>query len=157
MAVYLNTNDVEKLKKAKKGEIIYLTGDLITARDCAYKRIEEYIKNGKKLPFKFEGSIIFHAGPIVDMKRKKIIAIGSTTSARMNSYIPLMEKKGVVAVIGKGGMDKMKVRYLSYTGGCAAIASHMLSIKKIHWKDLSMAEAVFELKAEKFGPMIVLG
>ncbi|MEW6328885.1 MAG: fumarate hydratase C-terminal domain-containing protein, partial [Candidatus Micrarchaeota archaeon] len=102
---YLKT-PLEKyeMKKLKRGDIVYLSGVVFTARDMAHKRIVEYIKRGRQIPFSLDGAALFHAGPIV--KNGKIIAIGSTTSARMDGYAPLVFGLGVRALIGKGGMGK---------------------------------------------------
>ncbi len=149
------------VKKLRCGDIVYLSGTVITARDCAHKRIKEYAASGRKMPFSLEGVALFHAGPIV--KNGGIIAIGSTTSARMDEYAPLVFGLGVRAVIGKGGMGeegsaalkKYCCAYLAWTGGCSAIGREFFKPLKVYWKDLGMAESVWKLKAEKFGPLIV--
>ena len=73
------TDDVSDLEI---GEVVYITGKLLTARDMAHKRFEEFSKNGKKIPFKLSGGMIFHAGPIVKKSKGKfgLVAIGATAS-----------------------------------------------------------------------------
>jgi fumarate hydratase subunit beta len=75
---------------------------------------------------------------------------------------PLLKAHGVRAIIGKGGMkgvaDTLKNRcvYLAYTGGCAALAAELIKeVKTVHWLDLGMPEAVWVLRVEEFGPLIV--
>jgi fumarate hydratase subunit beta len=54
--------------------------------------------------------------------------------------------------------SEMKNRcvYLAYTGGCAALASKLIQeVKTVHWFDLGMPEAVWVLRVEDFGPLIV--
>ncbi len=50
-----------------------------------------------------------------------------------------------------------KCVYLAYTGGCAALAAYELikEVNTVHWLDLGMPEAVWVLRVEEFGPLIV--
>ncbi len=143
----------------KAGDIVYLTGRIFTARDSAHKKM---LKE-KKLPFDFSKSlVIFHAGPMIT--DDKCIALGPTTSSRMNELEPeTIRKFGVRAIIGKGGMNgevakamNGKCVYLAFTGGCAAIGASMVKeVVALHWPELGMAEGVWELEVEKFGPLVV--
>ncbi len=56
----------EDLLDLKVGDVVYLTGRLVTCRDVAHRRL---IEQGRELPVNLEGGAIFHAGPIV---RKKV-------------------------------------------------------------------------------------
>ncbi len=156
----LTDEDVEKLNI---GEIIYLTGIIFTARDKAHERALRL----KKFPADLRGGVVFHAGPIVKKEKGKwkIIAIGPTTSSRMNSLEPeFIDRFRIGGIIGKGGMNedviksmrKNKAVYLSMTGGCASSTSRMIKeIKKVYWLNLGIPEAVWILEVEKFGPLIV--
>jgi fumarate hydratase subunit beta len=91
-----------------------------------------------------------------------VIAAGPTTSSRLNSQTTdILDRFGVHAIIGKGGMsigDAMRDRcaYLAYTGGCAAVAAdHVSAVRGVHWIDLGMTEAVWVLEMRDFGPLIV--
>ena len=151
----------EDLERLKVGDVVYVSGEVITARDSAHVRILEYLREGKNLPFKLDGAIIYHCGPIVRKKdgNWEVISAGPTTSARMNEMTKeLLKYVECVAIIGKGGMDvdfKGKGVYLAYTGGCGALASKAIKrVKDVHWLDLSMAEAVWVFEVEKL-PCIV--
>jgi fumarate hydratase subunit beta len=152
----LGSKDVLALKA---GDTVYLTGRIFTARDSAHKKM---LKE-KKLPFDFSKSlVIFHAGPMIT--DSKCIALGPTTSSRMDEFEPeTIRKFGVRAIIGKGGMCGEVVKamdgkcvYLAFTGGCAAIGASMVKkVVALHWPELGMAEGVWELEIEKFGPLVV--
>ncbi|MFC1786599.1 FumA C-terminus/TtdB family hydratase beta subunit [Halobacteriota archaeon] len=153
----LNSNDVTKLIA---GDVLYLNGVIITARDKAHERLLQWSKEGKKIPFDLEGATIYHCGPV--MQEKTALVAGPTTSARMNKMtIELLKRFDIRAIIGKGGMNitkalRDKCVYLTYTGGCGVIAAKQ--IKRVvgnHWTDLGMAESVWILEVEKFGPLIV--
>ena len=92
----------EDLTDLKIVDVITLTGNIITARDQAHKRILE-----QGAPLDIEGAAIFHAGPIIseDENGYKMVAVGPTTSMRMNPYQSDVLDLGAKIVIGKGGMD----------------------------------------------------
>lgn len=175
----LSAEDVEKLEA---GEIVYITGEILTARDEAHARILEFAENGEELPFSLEGAVIYHCGPLMqqieegkdeegkereegegEKHRWKVVSAGPTTSGRMSKMTPpLLKAHNVRAVVGKGGMKnvseamKDKCVYLAYTGGCAALAAELIKeVKTVHWLDLGMPEAVWVLRVEEFGPLIV--
>jgi fumarate hydratase subunit beta len=162
MQTPLKQKDIEKLNA---GDIIYISGEILTARDEAHARILEMEEKGEKLPFSLEGAVIYHCGPLMQQTEYgwKAVSAGPTTSGRMSKMTPpLLKNNEVRAIIGKGGMkgvaDSLKNRcvYLAYTGGCAALAAEMIKeVKTVHWLDLGMPEAVWVLRVEKFGPLIV--
>ena len=182
----LSAEDVLKLEA---GDIVYISGEILTARDEAHARILEFSKNGNDLPFSLDGAVIYHCGPLMQraegtVQEKetaqeeivqgaaqgengkscwKVISAGPTTSGRMSKMTPLLLKiHNVRAIIGKGGMknvsEALKDRciYLAYTGGCAALAAELIKeVKTVYWPDLGMPEAVWALRVEEFGPLIV--
>ena len=97
--VPINEDDVSNLKI---GDVINLTGNVLTARDQAHKRILE-----ESAPIDIEGAAIFHAGPIITEENDnyKMVAIGPTTSMRMNPYQSDIIEMGAKIIIGKGGMN----------------------------------------------------
>jgi len=144
------------------GDVVYITGTVYTARDKAHQKA---LAEGK-FPGDIREGVLFHCGPLARKEKGgwKMIAIGPTTSSRMNALEPeFIEKFGVSAIIGKGGMDKIvadamkgKVVYLAMTGGCAATAaSHIKKVSSVEWPELGEPEAVWVLEADKLGPLIV--
>jgi fumarate hydratase subunit beta len=158
----LYTEDISGLRC---GDIVYLSGTLLTARDEAHARILAFADNNKPLPFSLHGAVIYHCGPLVKTTENgpEVVAAGPTTSARMISMTPaLLDNYEVCALVGKGGMEGLapsfrgRCVYLAYTGGCAALAARSITkVKALHWPDLGMAEGVWELEVEHFGPLIV--
>jgi fumarate hydratase subunit beta len=153
-------------KTLNLGDVVYLNGTIITARDQAHKKIIELSKKGS-LPSIFDTlkhSAIYHCGPLIKEQEKsyKIISAGPTTSQRMdpleNEVIDLLEVK---FIIGKGGMRNLatedyRVAYLSFPGGCGAIVNQKVKeIANVELKDLGMCEAVWFLKVQEFGPLVV--
>ncbi len=150
------------IKKLKAGDTVYLSGTIYTARDRAHQRILE-----EGSPVDLKGAALFHAGPIIKStsgKDYKMIAVGPTTSTRMNPYSPDVLKLGVSAIIGKGGMDEKtetalienEAVYLAAVGGCAALyVKSILEVKGVNWIDLGVPEAIWELEVKNFGPLVV--
>lgn len=151
----------EDLKELNAGDVVYLTGNIITARDQAHKRLLE-----EGSPLDIDGAVLFHAGPIIskDDEGYKMVAIGPTTSMRMNPYQSDVLDMGPKIVIGKGGMDdnvrealiRNEAIYVVATGGCAALyVDAVEEIESVDWLDLGMPEAMWNLKVKDFGPLIV--
>lgn len=154
----LNKDDTQKLRIK---DSVYLSGTIYTARDSAHKRI---IERGS--PIELEGAVIFHAGPIIKEINGDydMVAVGPTTSTRMNLYQAEILDQGALAVIGKGGMDERTAEalkrngavFLAAVGGCAALyVSSVVKVKSVNWLDLGVPEAIWELEVKDFGPLIV--
>ncbi len=56
----LKKEDIEKLNA---GDIVYISGEILTARDEAHARILEMGDNKEALPFSLEGAVIYTAAP----------------------------------------------------------------------------------------------
>ena len=152
-----------QVRSLRVGDVVYLSGTIVTARDEAHKKIIE-----EGAPIDMKGLAIYHCGPVVKRVGDKweVIAAGPTTSARMNELeAEVLEKTGAKIVIGKGGMKdelletfkRLGVVYLAFTGGAALLAAK--SIKKVsgvYWlKELGIPEALWVFEVERFGPLVV--
>ncbi len=155
------------IKTLAIGDIVYLTGYLITARDDVHQRL---IKQHRQLPFDLSGMAIFHAGPIMQAVEEhpgkyQVISIGPTTSMRMEEYEQqFIHKTGVKLIIGKGGMGaktaegcrKHTAIHTVFPGGCAVLAANCVEAdERVEWLDLGMPEAMWAMKVKEFGPLIV--
>lgn len=58
----------EDLKDLLAGDIVYLTGYLVTGRDDVHHRV---VKEHMKCPVDFNGIAIFNAGPIIKESPEK--------------------------------------------------------------------------------------
>jgi fumarate hydratase subunit beta len=164
LTVPLSEEDVRALDV---GDIVYLDGIIYTGRDEVHIHALEYAKEGKEIPVDFKDGVIFHCGPIMKKDGDKwvTVAAGPTTSTRMNSLEPeFIEKFGVRAVIGKGGMSAPTVEamqkfgavYFAITGGAAvSIAKGVEDVLGVEWLELGMPEAIWILKTKNLGPLIV--
>jgi fumarate hydratase subunit beta len=144
----------EEVLRLRAGDPVMLSGIVYTARDEAHLRMQ---KEG--IPFDPEGAVIYHCGPVIH--KKKVIAAGPTTSARMNEISGFLIDCGVRGFFGKGGMGSTmreqlrgKGVYFAFTGGCAALAASHMSLKGAYFMDLGMAEAVWKLELDQL-PLVV--
>ena len=97
----------EDLQDIRVGDVIYLTGTLVTCRDVCHRRL---IELKRPIPYDLNGKAIFHAGPIVRKNGDKweMVSVGPTTSMRMESFErEFIEQTGVKLVVGKGGMGPL--------------------------------------------------
>ncbi|MEM2015683.1 MAG: FumA C-terminus/TtdB family hydratase beta subunit [Candidatus Methanomethylicia archaeon] len=165
---YLNTPiSDEDIRKLKVGDIVYLSGIIVTARDAAHNRALSILNSGKQLPIDLRGLAVYHCGPVVDKRNGEwvIVVAGPTTSTRMDSLeYDFIEKTGVKMVIGKGGMGNRTVEackkfgavYTIFTGGAAVLAAKgMKRVLDVHWLDLGVPEALWVIEVDKFGPLMV--
>jgi fumarate hydratase subunit beta len=145
----LSLEDVQKLVA---GDMVIISGTIYTARDKAHA-----LMRSQGSPIPLEGAALYHCGPLI--QKDKVLSAGPTTSGRMARYTEEILRLGVRAIIGKGGLPGEPFRnrsvYLAYPGGCGAAAAKQLKVKKVHLQELGMAESLWELEAENFGPMIV--
>ncbi|MBP7087236.1 MAG: fumarate hydratase C-terminal domain-containing protein [Methanomassiliicoccales archaeon] len=153
-------------RSLRAGDIVSLSGELLTARDEAHLRILELLRSGLETPFRLEGMAIYHCGPIMRKDGEwKVVAAGPTTSARLDRLAPeVIRKCRPRLLIGKGGMsaetqEAMKevgCAYLAFPGGAAVLAAEAFpEVLGVHWEDLGMPEAVWRLRADNFGPLVV--
>lgn len=157
----------DDVRKLQINDIVYLSGDLFTARDEAHHRALEYHLKGKELPIDVQGKALYHCGPLVKEVdgQYKVVSAGPTTSMRMEMFeYRFLKTFPIRIVIGKGGMGsrttevmkKLGAVYCAFTGGAAALAGQAIkSVKSVDWLDLGTPEALWLLEVEDFGPLTV--
>lgn len=157
----------EDVRSLKLGEIVYISGPVITGRDEMHIRALEYLDEEKEVPKEIEGSVLYHCGPIMNESEGiwEVISAGPTTSARMNKLeSKMISSFKIRAIIGKGGMsdevgetmESVGCVYLAATGGAAVtLAEGLASVKGVEWKDLGMAEAMWKFQTSRLGPLVV--
>ena len=159
----------EELRKIKIGDIVYLSGTVITARDEAHLKALEMYEKGENPPVDFWGMGLFHCGPVMQKDENgkwTVVAAGPTTSARMeifqdkfiNTFHP-----GII--IGKGGMGAKTTKacqektciYGYFTGGAALLAADRIKeVKDVFWlEELGMPECLWVYEVENFGPLTI--
>ena len=152
----------EDIRGLHAGESVLLSGEILTGRDCAHKRICEMLDRGETLPFPLSGETIYYAGPCPAPQGKACGSCGPTTSARMDAYAPRLLALGLKGMIGKGersdavcdAVTEHGAVYFAAIGGAGALYGN--AVKKselIAFPDL-LSEAVYRFTIEDF-PCIV--
>lgn len=160
--IKINTCEIDKIKKLKAGNLVELSGEIITGRDAAHKQIVDTLNKGQKLPFKLKDKIIYYVGPCPAKENEIIGPAGPTTSGRMDKYTPFLMANGLVGSIGKGERDENVVNaikeykgvYFITAGGAACLLSQkIVKAEIIAYSELG-PEAVYRLQIKDF-PVII--
>lgn len=155
----------EDLADIKIGDVIYLTGHIVTCRDVPHRRV---VQEGRELPLDIAGGAILHAGPIIRKTGEKsfeMVSVGPTTSMRMEKFErEFIAKTGVRLIVGKGGMGEGTMSgckefgaiHCVFPAGFAVVAAtHVEQIESADWTELGMPETLWKCRVKEFGPLIV--
>jgi len=157
----------DRVRRLRVNDIVSLTGTVFTARDMAHLKLRELKENGRPMPEDLEGSVIFHAGPVVKKREDgfDLLNIGPTTSIRMEPHSDFLGRLGVKAIVGKGGLGEGSVQafrkygmvYLLAAPGCGVLHARAVErVKRVHWlEEMGMPEAIWVLEVKEWGPLMV--
>lgn len=157
----LTKADVQKLKI---GDRVLLSGEVLTGRDAAHKRLIALLDEGKELPVDIRGQTIYYVGPAPAAPGHAVGSAGPTTSYRMDAYTPRLLEKGLIGMIGKGmrneevrqAMQKFGAVYFGTVGGAAAlIAKAVKESEVLAYPDLG-TEAIHRFRVEDFPVMVLM-
>lgn len=163
----INLDRITKAEIAawKPGELILLSGKLLTGRDAAHKRIADLMAKGEPLPegIDFNGRFIYYVGPVDPVRNEVVGPAGPTTASRMDKYTEMMlGEVGLRGMIGKSergpiaieSIKRHQAAYLMAVGGAAYLVSKAIRSSRIlAFEDLGM-EAIREFEVIDF-PVIV--
>ena len=155
----------EDLADIKIGDVIHLSGHIVTCRDVTHRRL---VEEGRELPLDIRGGAILHAGPIIRKTGEKsfeMVSVGPTTSMRMEKFErEFIAKTGVRLIVGKGGMGEGTMSgckefgaiHCVFPAGCAVVAATQVEeIESADWTELGMPETLWKCRVKEFGPLIV--
>ena len=155
----------EDLADIKIGDVIYLSGHIVTCRDVPHRRV---VEEDRQLPLDIRGGAILHAGPIIRKTGEKsfeMVSVGPTTSMRMEKFErEFIAKTGVRLIVGKGGMGEGTMSgckefgaiHCVFPAGCAVVAATQVEeIESADWTELGMPETLWKCRVKEFGPLIV--
>jgi fumarate hydratase class I len=153
--VLLETLTREEVASWKPGQRLLLSGKLLTGRDAAHKRIQEFLEQKKPLPVDFTNRVIYYVGPVDPVRNEVVGPAGPTTSTRMDKFTDTMlGKTGLIAMVGKAergpaaieSIRKHKAAYLMAVGGAAYLVSKAIRKSRVlAFEDLGM-EAIYEFE-----------
>jgi fumarate hydratase class I len=147
----------EEVASWKPGQRLLLSGKMLTGRDAAHKRIEDFLKSGKPLPVDFTNRVIYYVGPVDPVRDEVVGPAGPTTATRMDKFTETMlGKTGLIGMIGKAergpvaieAIRKHRAAYLMAVGGAAyLVAKAIRKSRVLAFEDLGM-EAIYEFEVE---------
>ncbi len=155
----VNLNTVTRAEAAawKPGEVLLLSGKLLTGRDAAHKRMTEMLARGEKLPVDCTNRFIYYVGPVDPVREEVMGPAGPTTATRMDKFTrPMLEQTGLLGMIGKAergpaAIDAIrdnKAVYLIAIGGAAYLVSKAIRAARVlAFEDLGM-EAIYEFDVQ---------
>ena len=153
----------EKVRGLKMGDVVLISGEIYTGRDAVHAYL---MKNDA--PVKLQGSVLYHCGPVVlkDNGHYRITAAGPTTSIREEPYqADIIERFGVRAVMGKGGMGSRTLAglkasgavYLNAIGGAAQYYSRCIEeVKGVHLLEFGIPEAMWHLRVKDLPAIVTM-
>jgi L(+)-tartrate dehydratase beta subunit len=160
----------EDLRKLEIGTVVYLGGRLFTAREGVYQRA---IEDGAGMPADQDalGLANFHCSPAATVNPDGSYTVGAVTATASFRFAKWLDGwfklSGCNLIIGKGGMTSEVYRrsfvpngaiYLTTVGyGTGALLGRGIRrVAAVYWlEELGLAQAVWVLEVENFGPFLV--
>jgi fumarate hydratase class I len=151
--VNLATVTRDDIQTWKPGEVILLTGSLLTGRDAAHKRLTDMLNRGETLPVDLRGRFLYYVGPVEAVRDEAVGPAGPTTATRMDKFTrQVLAQTGLLGMIGKAERGPEAIAairefhsvYLIAVGGAAYLISKAIhSARVLAFADLGM-EAIYE-------------
>ena len=160
----------EDLQGLELGNVVYLDGIVYTGREGLYNRI---INEGVEPPVDLKEltNVTFHCSPAASVNEDGSFNMGAVTATASFRFAKWLtqwfEISGVKIIIGKGGMSEEDYKkyfvpndaiYLTTVGyGTGALLGRGIKrVQAAHWlEDLGIAQAMWVLEVENFGPFLV--
>lgn len=155
--VNLDQLDRSEVASWKPGDRLLLSGQLLTGRDAAHKRIADMLERGEPLPpgVDFTNRAIYYVGPVDAVRDEVVGPAGPTTASRMDGFTEMMlSQTGLLVMIGKAERGPAAIEairrhggaYLMAVGGAAYLVSKSIrSARLVAFPDLGM-EAIYEFE-----------
>src|SRR4051812_6804689 len=158
------------LRKLEIGSVAYLTGRVFTAREGVYKRA---IEDGFGMPADKDvlGLVNFHCSPAASIDPDGSYSVGAVTATASFRFAKWLDGwfklSSCNIILGKGGMTTQIYKdsfvpnnavYLTTVGyGTGALLGRGIRrVAGVYWlEELGLAQAVWVLDVDKFGPFLV--
>ena len=156
--------DEKTILSLKAGDMVYLSGSLITGRDAAHQRLSEALAQGQALPISIKGEVIYYVGPAPAKPGSAVGSAGPTSSYRMDPFTPDLLDQGLKGIIGKGDRNQAviealvrnKAVYFAAVGGLGAtISKSIVKSEVLCYEDLG-TEAIHRFWVKDFPAIVVI-
>jgi L(+)-tartrate dehydratase beta subunit len=160
----------DDLRRLEIGTVVYLKGRIFTAREGVYKRA---VEDGAGMPASPDalGRVNFHCSPAASINPDGSYTVGAVTATASFRFAKWLDGwfklSGCNIIIGKGGMTSEVYHrhfvpnsaiYLTTVGyGTGALLGRGIrGVAGVYWlEELGLAQAVWVLDVESFGPFLV--
>ncbi len=147
----------DDVKSWKPGEVLLLSGKMLTGRDAAHKRLIELLDKGEPLPVDLRNRFIYYVGPVDPVPGEVVGPAGPTTATRMDKFLErILADTGLLGSIGKAergpsaieAIKKYQSVYLMAVGGAAYLVSKAITdAHVVAFPELGM-EAIYEFEVK---------
>jgi fumarate hydratase, class I len=153
----------EQVRALKVGDVVLISGEMYTGRDNVHAYLMKHDP-----PVDLRGAVLYHCGPVMlkEGEEWKVKAAGPTTSSREEPYqAAVIERYGVRAVIGKGGMgaktlaalEKCGAVYLNAIGGAAQYYARTVEkVLGVELMEFGVPEAMWHLRVRDFAAIVTM-
>jgi len=153
----------EQMRALKVGDVVLVHGEMFTGRD----NVHAYLMKNPP-PVDMHGSVLYHCGPVMlkEGSRWSVKAAGPTTSSREEPYqADVIQRYGVRAVIGKGGMgaktlaalEECGAVYLNGIGGAAQYYARTVEqVLGVHLLEFGIPEAMWHIRVKGFAAIVTM-
>src|SRR4029079_14943245 len=151
------------IRSLKVGDVVLLSGRMFTGRDAVHSYLMKH-----EPPVDLHGSILYHCGPVVVKEGDgwRVTAAGPTTSIREEPYqADIIQRYGVRAVVGKGGMGGKTLAalkehgavYRNAIGGAAQFYARAIKrVDGVSLPEFGTPEAMWHLTVEDFPAIVTM-
>ncbi|ACD89884.1 hydro-lyase, Fe-S type, tartrate/fumarate subfamily, alpha subunit [Chlorobium limicola DSM 245] len=157
----------DEVRRLRVGDIVIINGVMHTGRDAFHHHCMHH-----DLPDGIDtlGGILYHCGPVI-MKNEdgsyRVTAAGPTTSIREEPYqADVIEKLGLRAIIGKGGMGPKTLKglqdhgavYLNAIGGAAQYYAKCIhTVTGVDFlEEMGVPEAMWHFEVDSFPAIVTM-
>jgi fumarate hydratase subunit beta len=159
--------DEPAIRTLRAGDEVLVSGTLVTAREPAHRMLVRQPVLGDWA----RGAALYHCGPVVVRDAAtgawRLAAAGPSESMRLEPWTAeVIERYGVRAVIGRGGMGpatraalaRLGAVYLHATGALAVtLARHVTRVVSVHLLDeLGLVEALWRVEVQGFPATVTM-
>lgn len=158
--IHLDQITRDEIGTWQPGDRLLLSGNLLTGRDAAHKRLVDLIERGEPLPegVDLNGRFLYYVGPVDPIGAEIVGPAGPTTATRMDKFTAtILAQTGLIGMIGKAERGPSAIEaikqygavYLVAVGGAAYLVSKAIQASRlVAFEDLGM-EAIRELRVKE--------
>ena len=156
----------EQIRSLKVGDVVLVSGPMFTGRDAVHAHLMKHDP-----PVDLRGAVLYHCGPVVVKDSTasggwRVTAAGPTTSIREEPYqAEILNRYGVRAVVGKGGMGAKTLAglresgavYLNAIGGAAQFYARCIErVTGVSLMEFGTPEAMWHLEVRDFPAIVTM-